>query len=176
MTNSSHQLNSKHISSIRDGQGWWTVVVLGSRFTLIRQLYPNEKQGQFLRAFYCLTLINRQSYLNPSKFNTRTTLTPEETDLRRVISHMSHCLCQARQVACHLDSHHKATISSTMDKFNSETRYNFTWAHSFVAQGLKALRLLDIELQTQIGERGFQVSNSSIQLVSVKLPQVVTRV
>jgi len=42
-----------------------------------------------------------------------------------------------------------------------------------VTQGLKTRRFLDIELEAQIGERDFQVWNSSIQLVSVNLPEVV---
>ena len=40
----------------------------------------------------------------------------------------------------------------------------------FVTQELKTRSFLDIELEAQIGERGFRVCNSSIQLVSINLP------
>jgi len=46
---------------------------------------------------------------------------------------------------------------------------------AFVTQGLKTCRLslyLEIELEAQIGERGFRFCNCSIQLVSMNLSQV----
>jgi len=36
-----------------------------------------------------------------------------------------------------------------------------------------ACRFQDIEQEAQIGERGFRVGNSSVQLVSVNLPRLV---
>jgi len=39
-----------------------------------------------------------------------------------------------------------------------------------VMQGLKTCRFPNIELEAQIGEGGFQVCNSSIQLVSLNFP------